>query len=465
MKNRLALVLGPLAFIIIQLSFLGNATPIVHVFAVLAWMLIWWITEVVHLAVTALLPMILFPLLNVNSIKEVTANYSHPIVFLFFGGFILALAIEKWNLHKRIALNIILKTGVNARQVLLGFMLATAFLSMWISNTATTIMMLPIALSVLNVIKVDKATEVRVGFILLVSLAWSANIGGMMTLIGTPPNLILAGFYKDQMGVDLSFANWLIVGLPTGLILFAAIYFIMSRFLPKAPLFKGDHLVKAELQKLGKMGLAEKRVALVFFATALAWIFRQLITQIKIFESLTDTGIALICAVTLFIIPNGEGGRILVWKDTSKLAWGILILFGGGLALANAISSSGMMDYIEIYFAQINNTQLLLLVAVMALIGIFATELISNMALVAAVLPLVLAVSHSMGIDFINLAVPLTLGASCAFMFPMATPPNAIVFSSGLIKIEKMARFGLLMNLVSFVIITILTYYLAGYVV
>lgn len=463
MKRIIALASGPLAFTLIELLYPNE--PIYHVLAVLLWMLIWWMTEVVNLAVTALLPLVLFPLLSVTTLKEISVNYSHPIVFLFFGGFVLALAIEKWNLHKRIALTIILRTGIKSRQVLLGFMIATAFLSMWISNTATTIMMLPIGLSVLNVMRVDKAQNNKISFLLLVCIAWSANIGGLITLIGTPPNLILLGFLRDQLGQDIAFVNWLIIGLPTGLVLITTTYFVMSRFLPNFNLFENGNVIKDELDSLGPMTVSERRVAWVFFLTALGWIIRPLIVKWTGLEAFSDTHVALICAIVLFILPSGneDETRILKWNDTSKLAWGILILFGGGLALASTIKSSGALELVEAYLASLEVSSTLLLIAIVAFIGIFVTELVSNMALVAAALPLILAISQSMGIDFITLALPLTLGASCAFMFPMATPPNAIVFSSGRIKIEQMARFGLLINCLAFVIITLLSYGLGKY--
>ena len=463
MKRLISLIAGPLAFTIIEL--ICQDELLIHVLAVLSWMLIWWMTEVVNLAVTALLPLILFPLLEVSTLKEISVNYSHPIVFLFFGGFVLALAIEKWNLHKRIALSIIQKTGIKSRQVLLGFMIATAFLSMWISNTATTIMMLPIALSVLNVIQVDKKQSNTIGFLLLVSIAWSANIGGIMTLIGTPPNLILLGFLREQLSRDITFANWLLIGIPTGVALLVVTYFVMSRFLPSFNLFDGENVIEQELAGLGRMSKPEKRVAVVFLLTALAWIIRPLLVKWFRLDALTDTHVALMCAVVLFVLPSGEigDGRILKWNDTSKLAWGILILFGGGLALASAINNSGALTLIENYLSSLDISSVLIMIAIIAFVGIFVTELVSNMALVAATLPLILAISKSLHVDFLVLALPLTLGASCAFMFPMATPPNAIVFSSGKIKIEKMARFGLLINAMAFVIITLSSYWLRSF--
>lgn len=462
MKRIISLVAGPLSFLIIELIYQDE--PLIHVLAVLSWMLIWWMTEVVNLAVTALLPLVLFPLFGVATLKEISVNYSHPIVFLFFGGFVLALAIEKWNLHKRIALSIIQKTGIKSRQVLLGFMIATSFLSMWISNTATTIMMLPIALSVLEVIQVEKKQANKIGFILLVSIAWSANIGGIMTLIGTPPNLILLGFLRDQLGRDIAFVNWLQIGIPAGLTMLGLTYVVMSRFLPDFNLFAEENVIEKELDGLGKMSTPEKRVAIVFFFTALAWIIRPLLVKWTGLTALSDTHIALICAIVLFLLPSGEGddNRILKWNDTSKLAWGILILFGGGLALASAINTSGALKLIEGYLSSLEINSILVMIAAIAFIGIFVTELVSNMALVAATLPLILAISKSMQVDFLVLALPLTLGASCAFMFPMATPPNAIVFSSGKIRIEKMARFGLVINAIAFVVITLSSYWLVS---
>jgi sodium-dependent dicarboxylate transporter 2/3/5 len=335
---------------------------------------------------------------------------------------------------------------------------------MWISNTATTIMMLPIALSVLNVVKVSPEVENRMSFILLVGVAWSANIGGMMTLIGTPPNLIFAGFLKEQLHTEIAFSHWLIIGLPAGITLLLAAYSFLSRFVPKVLLFNEHNVIQDELTKLGKMSLQEKRVTVVFVSTALAWILRPFVVSHFSLEGLSDTTIALVCAIVLFVLPGTKKERLLKWSDTSKLAWGILVLFGGGLALAGAIKSSGIIDLIEVYLSALEVSNVIVLIAIMTLIGIFVTEFVSNMALVAATLPLVYAVSSSMNVDFELLALPLTLGASCAFMLPMATPPNAIVFSSGKIRIEKMARFGLVMNVFAFIILTGLAYLLGSYV-
>ena len=434
------------------------------VLAVACWMLVWWLTETVNLAVTALLPLVLFPLLGVMPIEEVSVNYANPLVYLFFGGFLLALAIEKWHLHKRIALVIINITGTSTVRIFLGFMLATAFMSMWISNTATTVMMLPIALSVIELIEPKKKSKLAV--LLLIGLAWSANIGGIATLIGTPPNLILAGFMKEEMNREIFFSDWLMFGLPISATLFIAAYFLLTRFLPhderikESPEVKG--LISKELLKLGKLKGSEMRVLAVFVLTALSWMARKQVVELTGWTAITDTTIALAAGISLFVLPSAEDSkkRILAWKDTQRLGWGILLLFGGGLALAAAIQRSTWVLKIGDLISSMHIQYILILILLIALIGVFLTEVISNMALVTALLPLVAAIAFGADADFFNLALPLTIGASCAFMLPMATPPNAIVFSSNKISVAQMARYGFLMNLISVAVVTLLVYWL-----
>ena len=418
-----------------------------------------------HLAVTALLPMIVLPLAGVMPLKDVTPNYANPLVYLFFGGFILALAIEKWNLHKRIALHIIRITGTSTMRIFLGFMIATAFLSMWISNTATTVMMLPIALSVVDLIDTQKKTKLAV--LLLIGLAWSANIGGMATLIGTPPNLVLAGFMKEELGREIYFSEWIVFGLPLSIVLLGASYLLLGLLMPRSQRQKSSaearELIQSEIDKLGPLSVGEKRVLVIFILTALAWIFRKQLVNLTGLDELSDTIIALIAGLTLIVTPSGgmKSKRLLLWKDTRRLEWGILILFGGGLALAGAIQQSTWVVRIGDTIGAMELNSLLFLIGIIALLGVFLTEVISNMALVTALLPLVAALAVGSQSDFFDLALPLTLGSSCAFMLPMATPPNAIVFSSGRITVATMARFGFVMNLISVALITLLGYLLA----
>lgn len=466
MQIKLARILGPALFCVMLLFRPAHIDLTSwHVLAVALWMLIWWLTETVNLAVTALLPLVLFPVLGVMDLKTVATNYANPLVYLFFGGFVLALAIEKWNLHKRIALNIINLFGTNGNKILLGFMLATAFLSMWISNTATAVMMLPIALSVIDIL--DEKKTKKLPAILLIGVAWAANVGGMATLIGTPPNLVLAGFMKENYNIEIFFTDWLKIGFPVALVLFIASFFVLAKFIPKAERqtenLESKQLIASARAALGKIKGPELRVLIVFILTALGWIFRAQIVALTGLQAISDTTIAMTAAIVLFVIPVGDksDNRILNWRDTEKLGWGILILFGGGLALAAGLQESVWLTKIGDIMNQQHIHSIFLLLLVLATLGVFLTEFISNMALVSAILPLVTAIALGSNTDFYTLALPITLGASCAFMLPMATPPNAIVYSSNRISIATMARYGFIMNIISVGIITLLTYALA----
>lgn len=429
---------------------------------ILLWMLTWWVTEIVNLAVTALLPILLIPMTGILPIGDVTKVYGHPLIYLFFGGFVIALAIEKWNLHRRIALWIIRHVGHSPKRILLGFMLATAFLSAWISNTATTVMMLPMVLSVLQLLKKAGYENRKTNIALLIGVAWAANIGGMSTLIGTPPNLVFTGFYSQEFGVEMSFSEWLKVGLPVAGILFFIAYYLLAFMMRKGG--KSDKSVQeffeAEWKQLGKLEGPELKVAIIFGLTAFMWIFRPQIVSLLNLQGFSDTSVAIFSSILLFVTPATNGERLLIWKDTKKLAWGILVLFGGGLALAAGMNESGLLDHITNALANQSDFSILLWIFTMAVLGIWATEVMSNMALVAAMMPIVAAISVGANIEFFTLALPLTLGASCAFMLPMATPPNAIVFSSGQLKIVDMVKNGVVLNAIATVVITALTYLL-----
>ena len=466
--KKSALLIGPLFFLIVLFIPHGNVDELSwRVFAVALWMLVWWLTETVNLAVTALIPLVLFPLLDILSLKEVSTNYSNPLVFLFFGGFLLALGIEKWHLHRRIALTIIRVTGTSTMKIFLGTMLATAFMSMWISNTATTVMMLPIVLSIVDLIETKSNSKLAV--LLLIGLAWSANIGGMATLIGTPPNLILAGFMKEELGREIYFSDWILFGLPLSLVLLIVAFYLLKFFLPKEERGneseRAQELISEELKKLGPIKGPELRVLIVFILTAFAWIGRKYLVDLTGFDQISDTTIAMTGGLSLFVIPNPKKSkhskRILVWKDTQRLAWGILILFGGGLALASAIQRSTWVLRIGEYVGGFEISHVIVLISILTVMGVFLTEVISNLALVTALLPLVAAIAVGANTDFYELALPLTLGASCAFMLPMATPPNAIVFGSNRITVMQMARYGFMMNWLAIVIIVATMYVLS----
>jgi len=425
-------------------------------------MLIWWITETVHLGVTALLPLVLFPALEIAEAKSLAAYYAHPLVYLFFGGFVLALALEKTGLHYRIALWILRKTGTKDHQLLVGFMLATAFMSMWISNTATAIMMLPIASSVIAILEPQQREKLARP--ILLSVAWAANIGGMATLIGTPPNMIFAGFMSEQLNRQIGFVEWLPVGLSASVLLGSIAYLILRRGLGQNELSPAEeertrNWLKDEWSRLGSLTTAQRRVAMVFALTAILWILRPYLSLWIPVIQWSDTGIALAAAVLLFAVFDGSSRSVLDWGDTKALPWGILLLFGGGLALAGTLQASEWFVLLGDQLQSLHGIPFATWLLVMALLGVFATELLSNMALVSALLPLVYSLATALGLDFYALSLPLVLGASCAFMLPMATPPNAIVFSTGSLSMSYMIYRGIALNLLSVVLLFMLTWF------
>ena len=458
MTKKLGLFLGPLLFLVlINLSFTIVSDQADAVIAVAIWMVIWWITEAVSISVTALLPLVLFPILNIMDIGDVGANYGSPIIFLFFGGFILALALEKVNLHKRIALNIIKITGTTPNKVVLGFMISTATLSMWISNTATAVVMLPIAMSVIALLVNDEDgfTKGDKNFALSVMLgiAFAANAGGIATVIGTPPNSVLIGLLENQYNMEISFVKWMIIGVPFSTILITIIYLVLVKWLYPSGQLKfsaSKEVIREELHKLGPISGKEKQVLVIFAVTVFLWIFRTLINTLLPQLQLNDTIISMIAAIAIFAIPYNlkEADFIITWKDTQKLAWGILILFGGGLALAEGMAVSGMVDIISEGVAQ-SEISILFTAILLITLMLFMTELMSNVALTSVLLPVVAGITIGLNIPILYLLIPVTIASSCAFMLPMATPPNAIVFASGHIKVHQMARAGIVLNLIS----------------
>ncbi|QBA64935.1 SLC13 family permease [Muriicola soli] len=466
LSKKIGLFLGPLIFIIlINLpDLLPGKVYANAVIATASWMIIWWITEAVSISVTALLPLVLFPSLNVMEISEVGSNYGSPIIFLFFGGFVLALALEKVNLHKRIALTIIRITGTTPNKVVLGFMIATASLSMWISNTASTVVMLPIAMSVIGLLinDADGFTKDDKNFALSVMLgiAFSANAGGIATVIGTPPNSVLIGLLENQYQIEISFLKWMTFGLPfSALLLFICYWVLVKWMFPNKQLqFSASRkVIQDELIKLGPTSGKEKMVLAIFGVTVFLWVFRTVINGIFPSLGLSDTIISMTGAIALFSLPYNlrKGDFIIQWNDTSKLAWGILILFGGGLALANGMSSSGIVDVVSEAIAQ-SELSILFTVSLLILLMLFMTELMSNVALVAVLAPVVAGIAIGLGIPMLHVLIPVTIASSCAFMLPMATPPNAIVFASGFIEVHQMARAGIILNLISVVLLIIM---------
>ena len=473
-KNILGLILGPILFLVIMIfvDAEGLSFEAKCILASTAWMAIWWVTECVPISVTALLPIVLFPLTGGMDLATTTAAYGHKLVFLFVGGFLIALAIEKWHLHKRLALNIIMVTGSNKSRVILGFMLATAFLSMWISNTATSIMILPVGLAIISQLKDDPKTvenENEVfGKSLMIAIAYSASIGGMATLIGTPPNMVLAGVVEESYGIKLNMFDWMKFGVPlSSFLLFVCwLYLTKIAFKFKNEEFSaGKEEILRQINKLGKFSNEEIKVLIVFTLTALGWIFRGSIETI--FPMIDDTIIAIFFAVTLFIIPTKNqktNTTLLVWNDTVKLPWGILILFGGGMAIASAFGKSGLALWIADLLQNLNDVSLFLIILIIVTSINLLTEVTSNMATTAMLLPVLVTIALAIDVHPYFLLVAATLAASCAFMLPISTPPNAVVFGSGFLKIEDMFKKGVWMNLISIITITLVVYYTLPYV-
>jgi sodium-dependent dicarboxylate transporter 2/3/5 len=439
------------------------------VVAVAALMVTWWITEALPMPAVALLPLVLFPLLGIATIGETAAPYANEVIFLFMGGFLIGLGIEKWNLHRRIALNIVRVTGTSGNRIILGFILATGFLSMWLSNTATTMMMFPIALSVITVVRASELPQKSIAnfsLCIMLSIAYASNFGGIATIIGTPPNVAYASFVNKKYGVDLSFSDWMMVCTPIALLLLFTLYLVMVKWLYPNHIRQSDSMkgmIHRELASLGRLQTPEKRVLFVFVTTALLWITRDLVNQLKWFR-LDDSMIAIFGALLLFIIParTTEKGseKILEWKDTGSMAWGILLLFGGGITLANALEKAGLISMLGKWIAGFSGSNVLLIIIVITTLSIFISEVMSNIAQVIVMAPVVSGIADAIGINPFMLGIPMTLAASAASMMPMGTPPNAIVFASGYIKIRQMMKTGLVMNIISIVLIVLFSYFI-----
>lgn len=467
MNKKVAAILGPIGYfsILFFCRFEGLSAEGLAVLAATFWIALWWITEVTDIAVTALLPILLFPLSDALTVSETTAAYGHKYIFLYMGGFFLAIAIEKWNLHKRIALNIISVVGTSISRIVLGFMMATAFMSMWISNTATSVMMLPIGLAIIKQLKdhpdtIENENEIF-GKMLMLSIAYSASIGGIATLFGTPPNLVFAGIIKELYGVEISFVKWLSIGLPVSLTLLAIAWVYMTKmaFKLRVKEFPGGKEEILRLKKeLGPMKQGEKTVAIIFALTALMLVLRQWLQNF--IPQLDDTLIAMVAGITLCVLPSKESeGNILNWKEAVKMPWGVLILFGGGMALALGFSQTGLAEWIGSKFTLLDNLPILVLILVLTVSVNFLTEITSNLATTAMLLPILAPVAQSLDVHPFLLMISATIAASCAFMLPVATPPNAVVFGSGLLTIPDMTKAGLRLNIISILLIWIFVYF------
>lgn len=472
LRQRIGLFLGPVVFIVMLMipAPEGLQPEGWFVAAVGVLMALWWVTEAIPIPVTALLPIVLFPVLGVGSIGEATSPFANPLIYLFMGGFIIALAMEKTNLHRRIALNVVNLVGTKPSAIIIGFMVAAAFLSMWVSNTATAMMMLPIALSIIALVESDHAMETgqfRTNFalVMLLCLAYSCNIGGIGTLIGTPPNALMAAYMLDNYDVEVGFAQWMLLGVPIVVVSLPVVFILLTRVVYPVRITTipgGAEVIRQELRNIGKIRRQEFMVAIVFTMTASMWIFRPLIEPW--IPNISDTGIAIFGAILMFLIPDNvrRGTFVLSWEDAKKLPFEVLILFGGGLSLAAAITRTGLASWMGTLLSGLDWIPIIFLLITSLAVIIFLTEVTSNTATAAAFLPILASVAIAMGQDPLLLVIPAAVGASCAFMLPVATPPNAIVYGSGLVTIPQMARAGFVFNIAMIFIITGLLYLLIG---
>jgi sodium-dependent dicarboxylate transporter 2/3/5 len=491
--RRLGLVAGPAAAAAFYfwlpeqyLNAAGEAVAFGHAgratLAMMAWMALWWMTEAVEIEVTALLPLVAFPLAGIAPLPATAAPYASDVVFLFLGGFVLAAAIQRFGLDRRLAFLTLRLTGARADRMVAAVLGVTAFVSMWVSNTATAAMMLPIALAVADLVLRNKTghgleasggippantAERNFALALVLAIAYGASLGGVATLIGTPPNGILVRFLEQTYGQAISFAEWLAIGLPVTLAFLPVAWWLLARAIYPSGLGEvagGRQLLEDEYRRLGALSRGERVTLGVFAATAGLWVFRPLLAELSIagmapFARLTDAGIAMAAALALFLLPGDRAGaRAMDWKTAARLPWGVLILFGGGLTLAAAVEANGVAEFLGSFTPALGGWPTLAIIVAVVALTVFLSELTSNTAQVATMLPLLAAAAPALGLPPALLLVPCTLAASCAFMLPVGTPPNAIVFGSGLVTIPQMCKAGIWLNLAGIVLITAAAY-------
>ena len=469
----IGLILGPLLFVCTLLFFQPDdlSKQGIAILASTLWIATWWMTEALPIPVTSLLPIILFPLTGGLEIGETTSAYGDEVIFLFMGGFMIALAMEKWNLHRRIALLIIRIIGTNTDRIILGFMVATGFLSMWISNTATAMMMIPMGIAisyqVADALK-GKGIETKKGKFnfskaLMLGIAYSASLGGVATLIGTPPNTLLAGAVNTMYGIELSFAKWMLFGVPYAWIFIFFVWYYLTKIAYPTKIKElpgGSTVFDAEREKLGTPSIEEKLVLIVFLFAAFSWITRSFLLS-EFIPGITDGMIAIIFALVLFAIPsvNVKGDRLLDWNTAVKLPWGILLLFGGGLAIASGFVESGLSEWVGSRLMGLENVPLLIVIVLVSVLVLVLTEITSNTATASMMFPIIGALSVALGYHPLALMIAASVSASCAFMLPVATPPNAVVFGTGYIKIKDMSQAGFILNIITVILVTVLIYY------
>lgn len=469
--QNIGLFTGPIVFLLLSMLQAPEGLSIEawKTVAIASWIAVWWATEAIPVPATSLLPLVLLPVTGVTTSSEASLPYAKPVIFLLLGGFIAAMAMQKWNLHRRIALHILARVGDHPYALIAGFMAASALLSMWISNTATTLMLIPIALTVASTILGEKAHGHRFTVALLIGCAWAASIGGLGTYIGTPPNLFVKGFIEQSTGQEILFHQWMAFGIPVVLVMVPLAWTVLTRIcfpFETRLVHGGSDVIQKELAALGPITTPEKRVAIVMGTMALMWSFRQvlvewdfLVSLLPFVAKLTDMHIAVGAGLTMFLVPSGKkenGSALLDWDSAVQLPWGVILLFGGGLSLAAAIKSTGLAIYLGEAMAGLATAHLF--VITLAIVGLitFLTELTSNTATTAAFVPILGALATTANLDPIFLAAPAAMAASCAFMLPVATGPNAVVFSTGEITVPQMVRAGLWLNVLgTFTVATI----------
>ncbi|MEF8808375.1 SLC13 family permease [Natronomonas sp.] len=489
-RQRIGLPLGPAVFAVLLLLRPFDIAPSANAaLASTLWIAIWWVTEAIPIPATSLLPVVLFPVTGVVGVAGATAPYADPVVFLLLGGFLLALAIERWGLHRRIALTIVSLVGVRADRLLLGFMVATAFLSMWISNSATAMLMVPIGTAVIVSVgtvggrdgdTTDDAPDAPdgtlvagtgadpqerpatdFGLALMLGIAYSASIGGVATLIGSPPNAVFAGVAASRLDVQITFLDWLVFAAPLSVVfLLLAWLVLVVRFAPELPQEGSiERLIRAQRDALGPMSRGERRVLAVFVAVAAGWVLRPFVLQ-PVFPAITDTVVAVVGGILLFVVPVDYRNRefLLDWRDTARLPWGVLVLLGAGFSLANGFQESGLDALIADGLASIAGVPLVVLLLAVATVVVFLTEVTSNTATATVFMPIMISLGLTLGVPPLTLMAAVSLAASMAFMLPVATPPNAVVFGSGYVTIPQMSTTGFWLNLLGILAIVALTY-------
>jgi sodium-dependent dicarboxylate transporter 2/3/5 len=438
--------------------------------AIVSLMAIWWATEAIPVAVTALLPLALFPLIGIVSFKEAAIPYANPNIYLFLGGFMLALAIERSGLHKRMALHMIIAAGSSGPKLIAGFMTIAALISMFVMNTSTTLMLLPIGLAVCSVVSntIPGLTKREITYFdtsLMLGIAYAATIGGMSTLVGTAPNIVFSAFMQETYGIEISMIDWMTLGVPLAIVMLYSAWLVLTKYVFPTSFITSSETklyLKNMLNEQGPLSKDEIKISIIFGLTAIAWMLRTVLDNYQIFSGLTDAGIAIISAILLFMIPSTSNkGELLDWSDSDKLPWGLLILFGGGLSIAAQINSSGLGIWIGEGLSVLSTVPPIFLILAVAALIIFLTEVTSNVATTSTFLPVFGAVAVGIGVLPVSLTVPVCLAASCAFMLPVATPPNAIVYGSGKFTIATMMKAGFALNIIGIAVVTLFAYYLA----